>query len=47
MFADMSMTKPSAIPITALPPAQKWEDLPEDFECPVCGVGKEQFSKED
>ena len=23
----------------------KWEDLPEDFECPLCGVGRDQFSK--
>ena len=23
----------------------KWEDLPEDFECPLCGVGKDQFSQ--
>lgn len=22
----------------------KWEDLPEDFECELCGVGKDQFS---
>ena len=22
----------------------KWEDLPEDFVCPVCGVGKDDFS---
>lgn len=22
----------------------KWEDLPEDFECPLCGAGKDQFS---
>lgn len=21
----------------------KFEDLPEDFKCPVCGVGKDQF----
>ena len=25
----------------------KFEDLPEDFVCPLCGVGKEDFSKED
>lgn len=25
----------------------KWGDLPEDFVCPLCGVGKEDFSKED
>ncbi len=24
----------------------KWEELPEDWECPLCGVGKDQFSKE-
>lgn len=24
----------------------KWEDLPEDFTCPLCGVGKDQFSAE-
>ena len=20
-----------------------WEDVPEDFVCPLCGVGKDQF----
>ena len=24
----------------------KFEDLPEDFECPVCGVGKDMFIKQ-
>ena len=24
----------------------KWEDLPEDFVCPLCGVGKDDFSEE-
>ncbi|MGN0536851.1 MAG: rubredoxin, partial [Acutalibacteraceae bacterium] len=27
-------------------PGTKWEDLPEDFECPLCGVGKDGFSEE-
>ena len=22
-------------------PGTKWEDLPEDFKCPVCGVDKD------
>ena len=26
-------------------PGTKWEDLPEDFVCPICGIGKEGFSK--
>lgn len=28
-------------------PGTKFEDLPEDFECPLCGVGKDNFSAED
>lgn len=27
-------------------PGTKFEDLPEDFVCPFCGVGKEDFSEE-
>ena len=27
-----------------IPAGTKFEDLPEDFECPLCGVGKESFS---
>lgn len=25
----------------------KWEDLPADWTCPLCGVGKDRFSKAD
>ena len=24
----------------------KWEDVPEDFTCPLCGVGKDLFEAE-
>ena len=24
---------------------KKWEDVPEDFLCPLCGVGKDEFSE--
>lgn len=24
-------------------PGTAWEDVPEDFVCPVCGVGKDMF----
>lgn len=27
-------------------PGTKFEDLPDDFVCPLCGVGKEDFSEE-
>ena len=27
-------------------PGTTWADLPDDFECPLCGVGKDNFSQE-
>lgn len=33
-------------PEAGIAPGTKWEDLPEDFECPLCGVGKDMFSEE-
>ncbi|MDR2587332.1 MAG: rubredoxin [Coriobacteriales bacterium] len=27
-------------------PGTAWEDLPDDFVCPLCGVGKDQFEAE-
>jgi rubredoxin len=26
-------------------PGTKWEDLPDDWVCPVCGASKEEFEK--
>jgi rubredoxin len=26
-----------------IPPGTRWEDVPEDFVCPECGVSKEDF----
>ena len=27
-------------------PGTLWEDVPEDFVCPLCGAGKEEFEAE-
>ena len=32
-------------PDNGIAPGTKFEDLPEDFECPLCGAGKDSFSK--
>jgi rubredoxin-NAD+ reductase len=32
-------------PEGGIAPGTKWEDVPEDFECPLCMVGKDQFSE--
>ena len=32
-------------PDNGIAPGTKFEDLPEDFACPVCSVGKDMFEK--
>lgn len=34
-------------PDSGIEPGTKFEDLPDDFECPMCSVGKEEFSLEE
>ncbi len=26
-----------------IPAGTEWDDIPEDFSCPVCGLGKDAF----
>ena len=37
----------TGVPDNGIAPGTKWEDVPDDFTCPPCGVGKEDFEKED
>ncbi len=30
-------------PENGIEPGTLWEDVPEDYICPLCGVGKEMF----
>ena len=32
-------------PEGGIAPGTKWEDIPEDFHCPLCMVDKDQFSE--
>ncbi len=32
------------LPEKGIAPGTKFEDLPDDFECALCGVGKDMFS---
>ena len=34
----------AGVPELNIEPGTKFEDLPEDFECLLCGVGKDNFS---
>ncbi len=33
-------------PDNGIDPGTSFEDLPDDWECPVCGASKDDFSKE-
>ena len=33
-------------PEGGIAPGTKWEDVPADYQCPLCGVGKDQFEEE-
>lgn len=35
------------IPQAGIAPGTKWEELPEDWKCPLCGAGKSQFREKD
>jgi len=32
-------------PDGGIAPGTKWEDIPEDWVCPVCGVSKDEFEE--
>ena len=34
-------------PENGIEPGTKWDDLPDDFACPVCGAGKDAFTQVD
>lgn len=34
-------------PDNGIAPGTEFKDLPEDFKCALCGVGKEDFSSEE
>jgi rubredoxin len=37
----------SGDPSAGIEPGVSFEDLPDDWVCPVCGVGKDQFVREE
>ena len=36
----------TGIPEAGIAPGTKWEDLPEDWVCPLCGATKAEFEKQ-
>ncbi len=34
-------------PDNGIAPGTNWEDLPDDFTCPLCSVGKDDFTAQE
>lgn len=34
------------VPEAGIAPGTPWQEVPDNFVCPLCGVGKEDFSEE-
>ena len=41
---DWIYDEEAGCPEEGIAPGTPWENVPEDFLCPLCGVGKDQFS---
>ena len=44
-YAAQGADESAGDPDNGIAPGTKWEDLPDDFVCPLCGVGKDQFEE--
>lgn len=45
VVCDWVYDEKEGYPDDQIPAGTKWEDLHEDFECPECGVSKEDFEE--
>ena len=44
MLCGWDYDEEKGCPEGGIAPGTKWKDIPDDFECPLCSVGKDQFS---
>lgn len=44
VVCEMTYNEEKGLPELGIAPGTKWEDVPDDFECPDCGVSKADFS---
>ena len=43
---DFVYDEEEGLPSEGIPPGTAWEDIPADWRCPDCGVGKDSFEME-
>ncbi|NQY42823.1 MAG: rubredoxin [Legionellales bacterium] len=42
-YCGFIYSEAEGLPEEGIEPGTKWEDIPEDWECPECGVAKSDF----
>ena len=47
MYAPFAVGSTTSVgyPEGGIAPGTPWSEVPEDFECPLCGVGKDSFEE--
>jgi rubredoxin len=46
MICDYIYDEAIGIPDARIAPGTKWEELPDDWVCPLCGAAKSEFKEE-
>ena len=46
-FCGYVYDETAADPDNGIAAGTKWDDVPDDFACPLCGAGKDAFSEVD
>jgi rubredoxin len=47
LVCDFIYDEAAGLPDEGIEPGTKWDDIPDDWICPDCGVGKSDFEMEE
>ena len=47
MTCDFEYSEAAGIPEEGIPPGTAWEDVPDDWVCPDCAMGKDDFEMQE
>ncbi|MDX9883519.1 MAG: rubredoxin [Prolixibacteraceae bacterium] len=45
MICGFTYNEEDGDPTAGIPPGTRFNDLPDDYKCPICNAGKEYFRK--
>lgn len=45
LVCGLIYSEAKGLPMEGIPPGTPWDQVPADWKCPECGVGKEDFDR--